>query len=130
MKFSDNELMTTLLKHADDHHGMSLESMSHLKIELIWLYTYLEIKGDESTRRGKKPSKEYSQSINTVKRASLLITQYCLKLQQMESTIQELQRQIRYYQLHQPQVEFSKLNLTWDGSQVKYIKDFISKDNF
>lgn len=117
--------LTCLLKYADEHFSMSLESMATIKMELIWLYTHLEIKADEAHRRGRPVSNEYEQSIQTVKRASLFITAYCSKLEQMDSTLSELQRQIEYYKSQQPTVDFSKLRMHYNGERVKYIKDFV-----
>lgn len=86
--------LAALIKYSDEHFSMSLESMSTLKMELIWLYTHLEIKGNESSARGKPPSKEYLQSIKTVKRASMFISTYCLKLEQMDLKIVELNNKL------------------------------------
>lgn len=126
----DDQLLTTLLKYADEHFSMTLESMGVLKMELIWLYNQLETKGNESKMRGKEPSKEYLQSIQTIKRASTFISIYCLKLEQMDAKLIELKRQNDHYRTLYPRVDFTKLKRTWNGHDVKYIKDFINDDNY
>lgn len=108
-----DKCLAALIKYSDEHFSMSLESMSTLKMELIWLYTHLEIKGNESSARGKPPSKEYLQSIKTVKRASVFISTYCLKLEQMENELQRLNN-----------LNNTKYN-QYNGSKEKYIKDFL-----
>ncbi len=131
--FTDSQLMTVLLKYSEDHSSMTLESMALLKFDLIYLESYLKSKGVESKLRGKEPSKEYMNSIETVKRAHEFISTYCLKLEQMESALQEQARQLEYYRSVQPRVDFSKFRLKWNGVRVKYIKDFvkpIETDNF
>lgn len=120
---NDNLNLLRFAKYADEHFSMSLESMVTLKSELIWLYTHLEIKGDESRMRGKPASKEYLQSIETVKRASLFISVYCLKLENMENELQELNRKLEYYKTQMPKVDLSKLKLEYNGSTIRYTKN-------
>lgn len=123
--------LSNFTKYANEHFAMSLESMADMKIDLIWLYTHLEVKGSESNQRGKPQSKEYLHSIEVIKRASLFISVYCTKLEAMESQLQELKRRNDYLCSFKPAVDWDKMQRTFNGKDVKYIKDFLTEtDNY
>lgn len=124
-QFSDHQLMTILLKYADEHFSMTIENMALMKFDLIFLESQLITKGQESRLKGKPPSEQYLESIKTIKRAILFISMYVNKLGEMESALQEQARQLDYYRSQQPRVDFSKIKMHWNGQRVKYIKDFV-----
>lgn len=116
------------LKYSEQqaHFSMSIEQMAIMKTELIWLYNYLEIKGHESERRGRLMSDEYKQSIATVKRASLFITQYCINVEQMQTEIAELKRQNEYLTKKLPHVSLKDTKIHYENGKLIYKKH----DNF
>ena len=102
------------------HYSMSIEQMALIKTELIWLYNFLEVKGSESESRGKKMSDEYKQSIDTVKRSSLFITQYCIHVEKLQNEIAELKRRNEYLLNQLPKVDFSKLKIHYENGKLIY----------
>jgi len=115
-----DKCLAALIKYSDEHFSMSLESMSTLKMELIWLYTFLEVKAKESEIRGKPLSKEYLESINIVKKASMFITTYALKLEQMDSCLQELSRRNEYLEKEIQKASIKSAEIVYENCKFIY----------
>ena len=126
---TDQQKLSKYLKYNEQeaHFSMSIEQMAIMKTELIWLYNHLEIKGDESKRRtGKDPSKEYMQSILTVKRASLFITEYCVNMEQLLLEKEYLKSEIRLLKSKLPKIDMKDYKITIENGKLIYKKN----DNF
>lgn len=114
-----------------DHFCMSVYSMASMKVDLIWLYNYMEIKADESEQRGKPVSDEYKRSIEVVKRSSMFITEYCKAMEKLMEENAELKRRNDYLATKLPKIKLKDAKISYVDGTLKYVDNLPrTEDNF
>lgn len=125
-----NKLLFQSFGGDSEWNGHVYQRMVMITLDLATLASQMKVKHQEIKLRTGNDNSDLKSNYTLVEDATRMITKQIIIIDEYSIKLNELERRIEYYQKQQPMVDFKNLKLMHNGQRLKYIKDFITEDNF